>query len=177
MSILPLVQLNENNYQTKDTSLREKSSEVTDFGDQFQVFIDDLIETFYNHKVSVGLAAPQVGVQWKVSVINLNKEKNPNDDLIIVNPKIISKSGQKDTKKEACMSLPYYQGEVTRRKKIHISYQDRYGEEHFLKTSGFLARVIAHEIDHLEGFLYVDRMDKEKQLESADFFDNDYASG
>jgi len=71
------------------------------------------------------------------------------------------------------MSLPHYQGEVTRRKKIHISYQDRFGEQKEMKASGFLARIIAHEIDHLEGFLYVDRMEENSTLETVDFFEKD----
>lgn len=173
MSILPLVQLDKNDFNTEKTSLRRESNEVTDFGNDFQNFINDLIETFHDHKISVGLAAPQVGVQQKVSVININKKDKPDDMLIIVNPIIISTSGQKDTKKESCMSLPHYQGKVIRRKKIHISYQDRFGKKHTLKTQGFLARVIAHEIDHLEGYLYVDRMESDETLEHADFFDKD----
>ncbi|MCK5061851.1 peptide deformylase [Candidatus Parcubacteria bacterium] len=173
MSILSLVQLKKNKFRTKETLLREESKEVDDFGDDFQSFINDLVETFYQHKIAVGLSAPQVGVQLKVSVINPNKHDKPDDTLIIVNPKILSTSGQKDKKKEACMSLPHYQGEVVRRTKIAISYQDRFGKKHVLETKGFLARIIAHEIDHLEGYLYIDRMVENVELEPAEFFSKD----
>ncbi len=173
MSILPLVQLKKDKFHTKETPLREKSKEVDDFGADFQSFINDLVETFYQHKIAVGLAAPQVGVQLKVCVINPKRHGEPDDTLIIVNPKILSTSGQKDKKKESCMSLPNYQGEVIRRTKISISYQDRFGKEHVLEAKGFLARVIAHEIDHLEGYLYIDRMVENIELEPAEFFNKD----
>lgn len=173
MSVLPLVQLEEKDFRTKNTLLRQESKSVDDFGVNFQKFIDDLVETFYSHKIAVGLAAPQVGVGLKAAVINPNKEREPESTLIIVNPKIISTSGQKDIKREACMSLPHYQGQVERRSKIKIEFQDRFGKEHALATKGFLARVIAHEIDHLEGCLYIDRMSGDATLEPADFFKND----
>lgn len=118
------------------------------------------------------MAAPQVGIQLKVSVININKDKT-GDIFILVNPVILSTSGKKDKKKESCMSIPHYAGEVERRDKISISYQDRFGVEHSLNTDGFLARVIAHEVDHLEGFLYVDRMSDITALEPTDIFKND----
>jgi peptide deformylase len=173
MSILPLVQLEKEKFKTKDTALREESKEVDDFGEVFQKIIDDLIETFHHHKIAVGLAAPQIGIGLKVAVINPNKNENPDSTLIIVNPKILSTSGKKDNKKEACMSLPHYQGEVERRSNIEISYQDRFGVEHTLAASGFMARILAHEIDHLEGYLYVDKMEKNAELEPVEFFKTD----
>lgn len=173
MSILKLVQLDRNDFNERNTLLRKESGVVTDFSDKLQKIIDDILETFYSHNIAVGLAAPQVGIPLKIAVINPDKKNKPEKTLIIVNPKIISTSGQKDKKKEACMSLPNYQGEVERRSKIEITYQDRFGVEHKLKEKGFIARILGHEIDHLEGFLYVDRMNAEAQIEIAEFFKND----
>ena len=171
MSILPLVQLKKSEISQKESPLRKPCEEVKDFGPEFQKVVDDLIENFMNHKIAIGLSAPQIGIQLKVSVISLNKDKQKAEDmLIIVNPKILSISGKKDKKKETCMSLPNYTGEVERRHKISISYQNRNGEEKRIEAEGFLARVIAHETDHLEGLLYVDRMKDSSKLEPTDIF-------
>ena len=169
MSVLPIIQLNRNDFSKKDTSLRMPCQEVVDFGESFQKIVNDLIETMKHHKIAIGLSASQVGIPLKVSVINLNENKTE-PTLIIVNPKIISTSGKKDKKKESCMSLPHYRGEVERRHKINISYQNRFGKLQHLETEGFLARVICHEIDHLEGSLYIDKMESLSGLEPVDFF-------
>ena len=169
MSILPILQLNRHEFSKKDTSLRVSSQEVVDFGDSFQKIVDDLIETMKHHKITIGLAAPQVGIPFKVSVINLNENK-AEPTLIIVNPTILSTSGKKDKKKESCMSLPHYRGEVERKHKISISYQDRFGKLKHLEAEGFLSHVLGHEIDHLEGILYIDKMESLSGLEPVDFF-------
>lgn len=169
MSILPILQLNRHEFSKKDTSLRVPSQEVADFGETFQKIVDDLIETMKHHNIAIGLAAPQVGISLKVSVINLNENK-AEPTLVIVNPKILSTSGKKDKKKESCMSLPHFRGDVERKHKISISYQDRFGESHHLEAEGFFARVLCHEIDHLEGTLYVDKMESSSGLEPVDFF-------
>ena len=169
MSVLPLVQINKHEISKKGPPLRTPSEKVKDFGQEFQKAVDDLIETFMQHKIAIGLAAPQVGIQLKLAVINLAKDK-AEPTLILVNPQVLSTSGKRDKKKESCMSLPHYTGEVERRHKISISYQDRFGKDETLGAEGFLARVIAHEIDHLEGFLYVDRMNDLSKLEATDIF-------
>jgi len=169
MGILPIIQLSRTEFNKKDTILRELSQEVNDFGESFQNTVDSLIETLKNSKIAIGLSAPQVGIPLKLSVINLNENK-AEPTLIIVNPKIISISGKKDKKKEACMSLPHYRGEVERRDKINISFQDRFGKPQTINIEGFLAHVIAHEIDHLEGILYIERMKNLSDLEPVDFF-------
>lgn len=169
MSVLQLVQITKQEVSKKGPPLRVPSEEVLDFGQEFQKTVDDLTETFMQHKIAIGLAAPQVGIQLKLAVINLSKGKTE-PTLILVNPKVVSTSGKKDKKKESCMSLPDYAGEVERRHKIEISYQDRFGSDKTLEAEGFLARVIAHETDHLEGLLYVDRMSDISKLEATDIF-------
>jgi peptide deformylase len=167
MSNLTVIQLTGDNIYSKETSLRKASEKVTDFGDNLQVEIDNLLETFYSWKIAVGLSAPQVGLNKKIAIINLDKTKKE-DTLIIINPEIQSESGKKDVKKESCLSIPNFRGNVERRHKIHITYQDRNGIKKQLGVEGFLARVFMHEIDHLNGILFVDRMTENAKLEPLD---------
>ncbi len=172
MGVIDLVQIGKDKFQDKNINLRKPCSEVTDFGDQFQKTVDDLIDTFWSHKIAVGLAANQIGVPLKVAVINHTRDIN-NPILVLVNPEIVELTGKKDRKKESCMSVPHFAGDVERRKKVSIQYQDRYGEAKTLDAEGFLARVIQHEVDHLEGKLYLDRMEDISKIEKTDIFEND----
>jgi peptide deformylase len=172
MSVLDLVQIDRAAYSKKDISLRRPASEVVDFGEAFQSQVDDLIDTFWNHKIAVGLAAPQVGISLRVAVINATRDSS-RPMLVLVNPRILSLSGKKDKKKESCMSVPGVAGEVERRKKVTVSFTDRYGSEEQLEVEGFLARVIQHEVDHLDGILYLDRMENLSRIEKTDLFDHD----
>jgi peptide deformylase len=169
MSALPIIQLHRGDFQGSTTSLRGPCERVVDFGAGFQRIVDDLIETLKHHTIAIGLAAPQVGIQLKLAVINLSPEKNE-PTLVLVNPIITAATGKKDHKKEMCMSLPHYCGEVVRRQKLQLSFQNRNGQPETLEAQGFLARVIAHEVDHLEGMLYIDRMDSLATLEPVDLF-------
>jgi peptide deformylase len=169
MSVIPLVQIEKKDFERKDISLRQENQKVADFGEDFQRIVDDLIDTFWSHPIAVGLAAPQIGIQVKLAVINFQRDKTI-PMLILVNPEIVSTSGKKDKKRESCMSLPHYAGIVERRDKVSLNFQDRYGEIQYLETQGFLSRVIQHEIDHIEGILYVDRMEDILKLEKTDIF-------
>lgn len=169
MKSFPLIQLKKEEFKNEDTILRKPSKEVNDFGDSFQKIVDELIKKLKNEKIAIGLAAPQIGIPIKLSVINLNEGK-VEPTLVLVNPKIVSTSGKKNKGKESCMSVPHFRGEVERRDKISITFQDRFGIPQTINAKGFLARVIAHEIDHLEGFLYIDRMKDLSQLEPVEFF-------
>lgn len=167
MKTQDIIQLKKSDFYNKDVCLRNKSIVVTDFGDEFQKEVDSLIETFRLWKIAVGLSAPQIGIFKRFSIINLDKSL-PEDDLIIVNPEIKASSGKKVIKKESCMSLPQVRGEVERRDKIVLSYQDRYGNTNEIKLEGFKSRVVQHEIDHLDGVLFVDRMKPDKELEDLE---------
>ncbi len=172
MAVLPLVQLERKDFEQKNIPLRKPSGSVTDFGREFQEIVDDLVDTLKHHKVAIGLAAPQVGIQFQLAVINLNKNKIE-PTLIVVNPRILGVSGKKDQKNESCMSLPHFAGRVERHEKLTLTFQDRFGESKTLTAQGFLARVLAHEIDHLEGKLYIDRMTSLTALQPTDLFKND----
>lgn len=167
MKTFDIIQLEKSDFYKKEVSLRNKSIEVSDFGDEFQKEVDILIDTFRKWKIAVGLSAPQIGIFKRFSIINLDKSII-DDDLIIVNPVIKSLTGKKDIKKESCMSLPQVRGEVERRDKLVLAYQDRYGNPNEIKLEGFKSRVVQHEIDHLDGILFVDRMSPDKILEDLD---------
>lgn len=169
MATLPMVQIKKGYFNIRNTSLRSKSTEVTSFDDELQSIIDDLIETLEKSKIAVGLSAPQVGILLRISLINLDLERKQ-PTIILINPKIILLSGKKDKKKESCLSIPGYRGEVERRYKLEIEAKDRFSKSHKIKAEGFLARVIQHEIDHLDGILCIDRMKDLNKLEPVDFF-------
>jgi len=164
MGKLQVIQLEADNIYSTETSLRQPSAVVTDFGKEFQAEVDDLLETFYGWKIAIGISAPQVGIQKRIAIINMDKTKIE-DTLVIVNPEILSESGKKDIKKESCLSVPNFRGQVERRHKVNISYQDRYGVKKELEIEGFHARIFTHEIDHLNGILFVDRMAPNAELE------------
>ena len=103
MPVLPIIQLARNDFSKKGVSLRVPSKEVCDFGEVLQKNIEDLIDTLQNHGISIGLSAPQVGVQLRISVINLSKDK-VEPALILINPKIVLISGNKDKKKSSVKS-------------------------------------------------------------------------
>lgn len=163
--IRDIIQLHSDDFHTPN-SLREKSNIVTDFGDQLQLDVNDLIDTFNHWKIAVGLSAPQIGINNRIAVFSLDKENTL--PTVIINPTNIVLSGKKDIKKESCLSLPNVRGSVERRHNIIMDYQDITGNLLHLEAEGFLARVILHEIDHLDGILYIDRMKPTDSLERTD---------
>lgn len=172
MSIIPLVQIERQRFGDRSVALRQPTEEVREFGEDFQQQVSDLLDTFWAHKIAIGLAAPQIGIPLKFAAINHRRDETA-PMLVIVNPQIVSMSGKKDTKRESCMSLPGCAGDVERKTKLVLNYQDRYGKAMEMNVEGFLARVIQHEVDHLEGLLYIDRMKDSSMLETTDIFKND----
>lgn len=153
-----------------DLFLRNQAKPVEKITDEIQQIITDLRDTLWSYPFSVGLSAPQIGQRYAISVINPTRELRENDQVII-NPTVISISGKKDRKRESCMSIWGEMGEVERRDKIVIEYRD---EEFNLKQiayTGFESRVLQHELDHLNGILYSDKLIKDSVLQHADFFD------
>ena len=146
-------------------TLRQKARKVASFGDELQTLVDDMVETM-RQADGVGLAAPQVDVSQRVIVIeyaegqeNPDAEEEPKEPklYILVNPEIVHQSPETVTANEACLSLPGYFGEVERYLSVSIKGQNRRGDPLKLKAQGWLARVFQHEIDHLDGVLYIDR--------------------
>ena len=133
--------------------LRKISKEVKVFNENLWELLDDMKETLI-HSKGVGLASPQVAVLKRVFIIMVNE-----DYIEFVNPKIVKTSGTQ-CGQEGCLSIPGKFADVTRPNKVTIEFQDRYGEPLTLTATGFMARAICHEFDHLNGILYVDLLKK-----------------
>lgn len=172
MAVRALVQLHRADFFDAATSLRQQSAEVVEFGQALRQLVADLTDTLVAHRIAVGLAAPQIGVNRRVAVINPDRERRE-PTWVLVNPVIVSSRGQRDRKRESCMSLPDYAGEVERRKKVTVRYCDLDGKERIREAEGFLARIVLHEVDHLNGVLYVDRLEGEAALVETDLFTQD----
>ena len=138
-----------------DPVLREKSREVTLFDSKLGTLIDDMTETMFD-AAGVGLAAPQVGILRRVCVISTDGDKV----YELVNPRIIKSSGEQ-TGPEGCLSIPGRQGIVTRPKKFTVEAFDRFGKKVKYNVEGFTAVAFCHEMDHLDGVLYIDKTEKE----------------
>jgi peptide deformylase len=144
-----------------DPFLRQKSSEVEEVTDETRKLMDDMLETMYDAP-GIGLAAIQIGVPKRVIVIDLSRDEKKNP-LYFVNPKIIKKSDTDSTYEEGCLSVPGQFAEVDRPDKCHISFLDYNGKKQELKAEGLLATCIQHEMDHLEGILFIDYLSKLKK--------------
>lgn len=141
--------------------LKEKSKHVDVIDDEIQALIGDLVDTMRAGPGSVGVAAPQIGVSLRVCVIDVSGSKRGKDFnhglLVMVNPEITKREGAA-TMREGCMSVPDYTGDVERATHITVRFTDENKAVRELETSGFEAVAIQHEIDHLEGLLFLDRI-------------------
>jgi peptide deformylase len=142
-----------------DERLRRVSEPVQAFDDELQAFIDDLEETRRAGPAAVGIAAPQVGRPQRIVIMDVSGKKGiPNHGhLILVNPEITHWDGF-EMGREGCLSVPDYTGNVIRATRLRLLAQDRSGESCELEMEGFEARAAQHELDHLDGMLFVDRV-------------------
>lgn len=140
-----------------DEALRKVCRKQEKFDLRLALLLKDMAETMYKAE-GVGLAAPQVGILRRVAVVDVSQDHSGLKEL--VNPEITERSGSQ-TGREGCLSVPDRQGVVTRPMKVRVRYQNRHGEWEELETEGFEARAVCHELDHLDGVLYVDVMDRE----------------
>tara|TARA_B110000881_G_scaffold124340_1_gene109204 strand:- start:154 stop:585 length:432 start_codon:yes stop_codon:yes gene_type:complete len=124
--------------------------------------MDDMLETMYAAP-GIGLAAIQIGVPKRVIVIDLTKQDEPKNPMFFINPEIVEKSITNSSYEEGCLSVPGQFAEIDRPDKCHIKYLDHYGNPTEIKTEGMLATCIQHEIDHLEGILFIDYLSKLKK--------------
>lgn len=144
-----------------DPVLRKRSKEVKEVNDRIRILADDMIDTMYE-SYGVGLAAPQVGILKRVIVVDVNTEES--DPHIFINPVIIKEEGEQRGP-EGCLSVPGVRGEVTRPFKITVEALDVNGEKFVTEAEDFFARAICHEIDHLNGILFIDKEDYEEMNE------------
>ncbi|OGV30856.1 MAG: peptide deformylase [Legionellales bacterium RIFCSPHIGHO2_12_FULL_35_11] len=135
-----------------DPRLRKVSKKITDFDDKLQTLIDDMFETMYYAR-GVGLAAPQIGLNIQLSVIDVIGDKS--QQYVLINPEITEAQG-KEEYTEGCLSVPGVSDKVQRAKTVTMQALDRNGKPYELTASGLLGECIQHEIDHLNGKLYID---------------------
>jgi peptide deformylase len=149
-------------------TLRRKARRVTEFGPALQTLIDDMVETM-RQAPGVGLAAPQVDVTLRVIVVEYGNEEDeavPPKLYTVINPEISRASAEKEVGTEGCLSIPNVLGEVERPLGVTVKGFNRHGQPVKIKARGWLARIFQHEIDHLDGILFVDRAERVWQAES-----------
>ncbi len=143
-----------------DPVLRDKAHTVRRFEDGLETLVEDMVETM-RAAAGIGLAAPQVGVSERVIVVELpEKEEDPGSGqlYVVINPQIARASREEEAGIEGCLSVPGYVGEVIRHQAVTVKGQDVKGRKIRVKAQGLLARVFQHEIDHLDGVLYIDKL-------------------
>ena len=144
-----------------DPILKQVAEPVEEIDESVVAVVQDLVDTMLDAGHSVGVAAPQIGVLQRVMVVDVSKSKLGRDNnhglLEMVNPEIIERSGSK-MMREGCMSVPDYTGNVTRAEHIVIEFTNRNGQLRVIEASGFEAIAIQHELDHLDGLLFLDRV-------------------
>jgi peptide deformylase len=145
-----------------DPILRKKCLMVDEVNKDVQKLMNDMLETMYDAP-GIGLAAIQIGILKRVVVIDLSKDVKKKEPLFFANPEIIFKSENKSTYEEGCLSIPEQFAEIERSSECHIKYLDYYGKNQTLKAKGLLATCIQHEIDHLNGILFIDYLSKLKK--------------
>lgn len=139
-----------------DPVLRRQTTPVDRFDAELESFVADLIETMYDAE-GVGLAAPQVGDSRRVTVIDVGTARDGSEVIPLVNPRIVSEAGRVDSE-EGCLSIPGIVETIERAEKVEVEYRDPQGETHRIEGEGLLGRALQHEIDHLEGILFIDHL-------------------
>ena len=142
--------------------LRQVSLSVKNFGKEDQVLMDDMLETMY-HANGIGLAAIQVGVPKRIIVMDISKNSEKKNPMYFVNPIIRNKNSNFSTYEEGCLSVPDQFAEIERPSECEVEYLDYSGNKKILNASGLLATCIQHEMDHLEGILFIDYLSKLKK--------------
>jgi peptide deformylase len=140
-----------------DPRLKIKAKPVAKVDDKVRRLMDDMVETMY-HAIGIGLAAPQVGVAQRVIVVDVAREGEKPNPIRIANPEILWRSDETTISNEGCLSLPEQYAEVSRPTAIKLRYLDHENEIREIEATGLLATCIQHEIDHLDGVLFVDHI-------------------
>ncbi|EJF89499.1 peptide deformylase [Bartonella vinsonii subsp. arupensis OK-94-513] len=145
-----------------DPILREISKPVEHIDSALQQLADDMLETMY-HAKGVGLAAIQIGIPLRMLVIDVSGNDDAKNPLVIINPEILWLSDERSIYKEGCLSIPEYYAEVERPKRLCVRYQNREGKQTEIEADNLLATCLQHEIDHLNGCLFIDHISKLKR--------------
>lgn len=155
MTIKPLIIL-------PDPVLRQVSKPIERVDADIQRLSNDMLETMYDAP-GIGLAAIQIGVARRMLVIDLSKEGEEKQPLVFINPEIVSSSDERSVYEEGCLSIPDYYAEVERPAQVTVKYLDREGKERSVEADGLLATCLQHEIDHLNGVLFIDHISRLKR--------------
>lgn len=142
-----------------DPILRQKAKRVRNIDGSIKKLVSNMIETLHADPGRVGLAAPQVGISLRVIVISIPEQA----DIVIINPEIVRRRGERMID-EGCLSIPGYLGQVKHAESVTVKGRDQNGKEIRIKAEGLLAQALEHEIDHLNGVLYVDHLESQEQL-------------
>ena len=142
--------------------LRQVSDPVEKVGEEEKKLMDDMLETMYAAP-GIGLAAIQVGVPKRIIVMDISRDENKKEPMYFVNPIIKNKNSEKSTYEEGCLSVPDQFAEIERPNTCEVEYLDYNGKKRTLKANGLLATCIQHEMDHLEGILFIDYLSKLKK--------------
>jgi peptide deformylase len=159
MAILPICRF------LQDPVLRQKAKRVSRIDKSIQQLIDDMVETMQQAH-GVGLAAPQVGVSLRVIVLQMPED----EPMTIINPEIVKRLGEQEVN-EGCLSVPGYFGEIKRAASVTVKGRDRQGKVIRIKASGLMAEALEHEIDHLNGTLYIDHVESQDKLHKIEVSD------
>lgn len=162
MAVLPLRYI-------PDSVLREKTRRVTQINSTVQTLIDDMIETMYAEH-GVGIAANQVGSKMRIACIEIPEEQDEEGEVVqehvqyvLINPEIVRRVGEREVE-EGCLSIPGFRGNLTRSIRVTAKALDREGKEYRIRAEGLLAQALEHETDHLNGIVYIDRMEQVEDL-------------
>ncbi|MCP8896395.1 peptide deformylase [Shinella daejeonensis] len=155
MTIKPLIIL-------PDPVLRQVSNSIETVDDEVRRLADDMLETMYDAP-GIGLAAIQVGVARRMLVLDVSRDDEDKTPLVFINPEIVASSDERSVYEEGCLSIPDYYAEVERPAKITVRYVDRDGKQQEKEVDGLLATCVQHEIDHLNGVLFIDHISKLKR--------------
>ena len=155
MPVRPIVTL-------PDSKLRLTSEPVQTVDDATRLVLDDMLETMYDAP-GIGLAAIQVGLPQRLVVLDLARQEEPKAPLFLVNPEVVWTSDERSVYEEGCLSIPDYYEEVERPARVRIRYRDRNGAAQEMEADGLLATAVQHEIDHLNGVLFLDHISRLKR--------------
>jgi peptide deformylase len=145
-----------------DKRLRLVSQPAQANDPELRSLVDDMFETMYEAP-GIGLAAIQVGVPKRVIVMDLAKKDDPKEPMVFINPQVLWRSDEKATYEEGCLSIPEFYEEVERPAKVRVSFRDLTGAEQEIEASGLMSTCLQHEIDHLDGVLFIDHISKLKR--------------
>jgi peptide deformylase len=139
-----------------DPVLETPTKPVEKFDEELQALVTDMLESMYAAQ-GVGLAAPQIGISRRLAVIDVTNGKNPEGRIICANPEIVHAEGEQ-REEEGCLSVPGFRGHVARPQYVTVRAQDATGKEFEMRGEGLLARAFCHEIDHLDGILFINHL-------------------